>query len=75
MSVGYPYLVYIVFMIWSVVAFGDRIANNFASVPVSGNWFKAGLTFPINYAKLPPPIVIRDDVLTMVGDWLAKRLR
>jgi hypothetical protein len=31
--------------------------------------------FPINYAKLPPPIMIRDDVLTMVGDWLAKRLR
>jgi dipeptidyl aminopeptidase/acylaminoacyl peptidase len=31
--------------------------------------------FPINYAKLPPPIIIRADVLTMIGDWLAKRLR
>ncbi|HEX5702600.1 MAG TPA: alpha/beta fold hydrolase [Pyrinomonadaceae bacterium] len=31
--------------------------------------------FPINYAKLPPPIMMRDDVLTMIGDWLAQRLR
>jgi len=31
--------------------------------------------FPQNYAKLPPPIVMRDDVVTIVGDWLTKRLR
>ncbi len=31
--------------------------------------------FPINYAKLPPPIMMRADVLTMIGDWLAQRLR
>lgn len=31
--------------------------------------------FPINYAKLPPPIMMRDDVLTLIGDWLAQRLR
>jgi len=31
--------------------------------------------FPPNYSKLPPPIMMRDDVVTMVGDWLAKRLR
>jgi uncharacterized protein len=31
--------------------------------------------FPINYAKLPPPIMIRADVVTMIGDWLAQRLR
>ena len=34
LSVGYLYLVYLVFVVWSVVAFGDRIAANFASVPV-----------------------------------------
>src|SRR3546814_6385895 len=33
-SVGYLYLVYFVFVVWSVVAFGDRIEANFASVPV-----------------------------------------
>jgi dienelactone hydrolase len=31
--------------------------------------------FPGNYAKLPPPVMMRDDVLTMIGDWLAQRLR
>ena len=31
--------------------------------------------FPGNYVKLPPPIVIRADVLTIIGDWLAQRLR
>lgn len=31
--------------------------------------------FPGNYAKLPPPIMIRDDVVTMIGDWLVKRLK
>ncbi|MFZ0064004.1 MAG: alpha/beta fold hydrolase [Pyrinomonadaceae bacterium] len=31
--------------------------------------------FPGNYAKLPPPIMVRADVLAMIGDWLAKRLR
>jgi hypothetical protein len=25
--------------------------------------------------KLPPPVMIRADVLTMIGDWLAQRLR
>ncbi len=31
--------------------------------------------FPINYAKLPPPIMMRADVLETIGDWLAQRLR
>jgi uncharacterized protein len=31
--------------------------------------------FPGNYAKLPPPVMIRADVLTMIGDWVAQRLR
>ena len=31
--------------------------------------------FPPNYAKLPPPLMMRADVLTMIGDWLTQRLR
>lgn len=31
--------------------------------------------FPGNYEKLPAPLMIRDDVLTMIGDWLSQRLR
>jgi len=31
--------------------------------------------FPGNYAKLPPPIMMRADVLEMIGDWLVQRLR
>jgi len=31
--------------------------------------------FPGNYAKLPPPVMIRNDVVVMIGDWLAQRLR
>ena len=36
LSVGYLYLVYIVFVVWSLVAFGDRIEANFAAVPLGG---------------------------------------
>ena len=31
--------------------------------------------FPGNYKKLPPPIMVRADVLEIVTDWLAQRLR
>ena len=31
--------------------------------------------FPANYAKLPAPIMMRSDVLEMITDWLAQRLR
>jgi dienelactone hydrolase len=31
--------------------------------------------FPGNYAKLPPPLMIRADAMTMIGDWLVQRLR
>src|SRR3546814_20100487 len=44
-SVGYLYLVYFVFVVWSVVAFGDRIEANFASVPVGEDWFTVGVTY------------------------------
>ena len=31
--------------------------------------------FPGNYATLPPPLMMRADVLEMIGDWLVRRLR
>ena len=31
--------------------------------------------FPGNYAKLPPPVMMRTDAVAMIVDWLAKRLR
>jgi uncharacterized protein len=31
--------------------------------------------FPGNYAKLPPPLMMRADVVAMIGDWLVQRLR
>ena len=31
--------------------------------------------FPGNYAKLPPPIMMQADVVGMIADWLAQRLR
>jgi uncharacterized membrane protein YkvI len=54
LSVGYLYLVYIVFFIWSLVAFGDRIEAAFASQPVGDGWFKAGITYAgYNVATVP----------------------
>ena len=31
--------------------------------------------FPGNYAKLPPPVMMRADAVAMIVDWLAQRLR
>jgi hypothetical protein len=31
--------------------------------------------FPGNYAKLPPPLMMRTDAVKMIVDWLAQRLR
>jgi hypothetical protein len=31
--------------------------------------------FPGNYAKLPAPVMMQTDVLGMIADWLAQRLR
>ena len=31
--------------------------------------------FPGNYAKLPPPVMMQNDVLQIISDWLVKRLR
>jgi uncharacterized membrane protein YkvI len=53
-SVGYLYLVYFVFLIWSVIAFGDRIEANFAAEPDIDGWFAAGVTYAgYNVATIP----------------------
>ena len=31
--------------------------------------------FPGNYTKLPAPVMMRNDVVMMIGDWLAQRLK
>ena len=31
--------------------------------------------FPGNYSKLPPPVMVRADVVQIITDWLVKRLR
>jgi hypothetical protein len=31
--------------------------------------------FPGNYSKLPAPVMMRSDVVEMIVDWLAQRLR
>jgi uncharacterized membrane protein YkvI len=54
LSVGYLYLVYIVFVIWSIAVFGDRIEEALAAEPVGSAWFKAGITYAgYNVATLP----------------------
>jgi hypothetical protein len=30
--------------------------------------------FPGNYSKLPPPLMMRDDAVAMIVDWLEKHL-
>jgi uncharacterized membrane protein YkvI len=53
-SVGYFYLVYLVFMIWSLVAFGDRVAASLAAGPLGSRWLVAGVTYAgYNVATIP----------------------
>jgi uncharacterized membrane protein YkvI len=54
LSVGYLYLVYIVFVVWSIVVFGDRIADALATESVGDKWFNAGITYAgYNVATMP----------------------
>jgi uncharacterized membrane protein YkvI len=54
LSVGYLYLVYIVFVVWSIAVFGDRISDALENQPVGDGWFKAGITYAgYNVATLP----------------------
>jgi len=54
LSVGYLYLVYLVFLVWSTLVFGDRIAANFDASEVGSSWFVAGVTYAgYNVACIP----------------------
>ncbi|MGH8188614.1 MAG: hypothetical protein ACREUC_18800, partial [Steroidobacteraceae bacterium] len=54
LSVGYLYLVYVVFVVWSMVSFGDRIEASFAAEPIGQRWFVAGATYAgYNVATIP----------------------
>jgi uncharacterized membrane protein YkvI len=54
LSVSYLYIVFAVFVVWSLVLFGDRIEANFAAVPIGDDWFKAGVTYAgYNVATIP----------------------
>ena len=54
LTVGYLYLVYIVFVIWSLVSFGGRIEAALGAEPVGRRWFMAGVTYAgYNVAIIP----------------------
>ena len=54
LSVGYLYLVYIVFVVWSIAVFGDRISEALATEPVGDTWLKSGIIYAgYNVATLP----------------------
>lgn len=53
-TVGYLYLVYVVFVVWSMLSFGDRIQAALAAAPVGSRWFMAGMTYAgYNVAIIP----------------------
>ena len=53
-SVGYLYLVYFVFLTWSLFSFGGRIEAALAAEPLGQRWFMAGVTYAgYNVATIP----------------------
>jgi uncharacterized membrane protein YkvI len=53
-TVGYLYLVYVVFVVWSMLSFGDRIEAALASEPIGHRWLMAGITYAgYNIAIIP----------------------
>ena len=53
-SVGYFYLVYLVFLIWSLLTFGNRIEASLVAEPVGHRWLIAGFTYAgYNVATIP----------------------
>ncbi len=54
LTVGYLYLVYVVFVVWSLATFGDRIGAALAAEPIGHRWFMAGVTYAgYNVATIP----------------------
>jgi uncharacterized membrane protein YkvI len=53
-SVGYFYLVYLVFVVWCLLTFGGRIEESLAAEPVGSRWLLAGVTYAgYNVATIP----------------------
>jgi uncharacterized membrane protein YkvI len=53
-SVGYLYLVYFVFVTWSLYSFGGRVEAALAAEPLGQRWFTAGVTYAAyNVATIP----------------------
>ena len=53
-SVGYLYVVYFVFVTWSLFSFGDRVEAALAAEPLGQSWFMAGVTYAgYNVATIP----------------------
>ncbi|HEY7512859.1 MAG TPA: hypothetical protein VIC87_00195, partial [Vicinamibacteria bacterium] len=53
-SVAYLYLVYVVFLTWSLLAFGDRVEASLLAEPLGRRWFLAGVTYAgYNVATIP----------------------
>jgi uncharacterized membrane protein YkvI len=54
LTVGYLYLVYVVFVVWSLLSFGDRIGAALAAEPAGHRWLMAGVTYAgYNVATIP----------------------
>lgn len=54
LTVGYLYVVYIVFVAWSIATFGDRIQAALAAEPLGSGWFMAGIRYAgYNVAVIP----------------------
>jgi uncharacterized membrane protein YkvI len=54
LTVGYLYLVYLVFLVWSVLSFGDRIEAAITAQPIGQGWFMAGVRYAgYNVAIIP----------------------
>jgi uncharacterized membrane protein YkvI len=54
LTVGYLYLVYVVFVAWSLVSFGDRIESALGAQPIGHRWLMAGVTYAgYNVAIIP----------------------
>lgn len=54
LSVGYLYLVYVVLLGWSFLAFGERIEAGFAAAAPADGWLKAGIAYAgYNVATIP----------------------
>jgi uncharacterized membrane protein YkvI len=54
LTVGYLYLVYVVFVIWCLLSFGGQIRAGLGAEPIGHRWLMAGVTYAgYNVATIP----------------------